>query len=162
MSDKPVLRKADGTPLTLADLPGGANNPHPTREIEVVIKFTVAESLKPAAEARLINALTLYATDMRNTQATEVRQLKAFSLNDLLFLRNEVHLAGDEMRRITPGDVFGSMTCNEAQSLADVFAAAGDQKTHDFIMESHARGDDDEEDTHHAQYLEIQENGGTL
>ena len=81
---------------------------------------------------------------------------------DPAFLLSEVHRAGDVMRTITPGDVFGSMTCNEAQSLADVFAAASDQRTHDFIMESHAHGDDDPDDEHYARYLEIRENGGSL
>jgi hypothetical protein len=88
--------------------------------------------------------------------------MKALKLNDLLFLWNEVQLAGDVMRTIDPGQVFGSMTCSEAQWLADIFAAAGDNTTHDFIMESHAWGDDDEDDEHHAKYLELQENGGSL
>lgn len=86
----------------------------------------------------------------------------ALKLHDLVFLWNEVHLTGEIMRGIDPGQVFGSMTCSEAQSLADIFAAAGDQKTHDHIMESHAWGDDDPDDEHHARYLELKQNGGTL
>lgn len=159
---KEPLRKPDGSPLTVDDLPGGADNPHPTKDIELVVRFTVPADLRPAAEERLINALTLYATGMRNTVATEVRQMKALKTHDLVFLWNEVHRAGDDMRRIDPGQVFGGMTCKEVQSLADVFAAAGDMKTHDHIMESHAWGDDDPEDEHYAKYVELHENGGSL
>lgn len=133
-----------------------------TKDIELVVRFTVPADLKPAAEARLIKALTLYATGMRNTEATEVQRMKARSAQELVSLWNEVHLAGDRMRGIDPGQVFGSMTCAEAQSLADVFAAAGDMETHDHIMESHAWGDDDPEDEHYAKYVELQENGGSL
>jgi hypothetical protein len=81
----------------------------------------------------------------------------ALQYNDLAFLWNEVHLAGDVMRTIDPGEVFGGMTCTEAQWLADIFAAAGDQKTHDFIIDSHAWSDDDEEDEHHNLYLRHKE-----
>ena len=52
-----------------------------TKEIEVVVRFTVPADLKPADEERLIKALTLYATGMRNTEATEVSHMKALKLD---------------------------------------------------------------------------------
>jgi hypothetical protein len=130
-----------------------------TKEVEVVVTVTVPAT---ADEDQVVANVQSAARKVPGAVDAGVRHMKALKLSGLLFLWNEVHLTGDTIRGIDPGHVFGGMTCNEAQSLADIFAAAGDQKTHDHIMESHAHGDDDEEDEHHAQYLEIQKNGGSL
>lgn len=133
------------------------------KEIEFVVKVTVSETLGKEHVDELAAELTACAAKLKYTyKGAEVRPWTALKTNDLLFLWNEVQLAGDVMRTIDPGQVFGSMTCSEAQWLANIFAAAGDQKTHDFIMESHAWGDDDEDDEHHAKYLELEEGGGSF
>jgi len=76
------------------------------------------------------------------------------TLESLQFLHSEVHRAGEVLRTIDYGSVFGGMTCTEAEALADVFTAAGDQATHDHIITSHGHGDDDPEDEHHNIYEE--------
>lgn len=134
-----------------------------TKEIDVVVTLTVPADITPQAQDDAIMALHSAARKLNHGVVDAgIRPMTRIKLNDLLFLWNEVQLAGDVMRTIDPGQVFGSMTCNEAQWLANIFAAAGDEKTHDFIMESHAWGDDDPEDEHHAKYLELKENGGSL
>lgn len=133
-----------------------------TKEIELVVKLTVPENLSEKGTQEIIDQVQQRCYAINSVQDIGLRRMAALKSGDLLFLWNEVHRAGEDMRRIDPGSVFGSMTCSEVQSLADVFAAAGDQKTHDFIMESHAYGDDDPDDEHHDRYLEIRKNGGTL
>jgi hypothetical protein len=73
---------------------------------------------------------------------------------DLRFLLNEVLLAGHAIRLIDPGEVFGSMTCSEATLLSNIFAAAGDTETAEYIIFSHGTRDDDPEDEHHQTYLD--------
>ena len=74
--------------------------------------------------------------------------------DNLQNLYSEVHHTGAVLRTIDYGAVFGGMTCTEAEALAGVFAAAGDQATHDHIITSHGHGDDDPEDEHHNIYEE--------
>lgn len=127
-------------------------------EIEMVIKMTVPNHATNSDVERVIENVRDHAANrITGVTSVEVRNMRALKLDDLLFLWNEVHRAGRDMRRIDPGEVFGGMTCNEAQSLADVFAAAGDQETHDFIIDSHSRSDDDPEDDHHDLYLKHRE-----
>lgn len=79
---------------------------------------------------------------------------------DLLFLRNEVRLAGELYRQIDPGEVFGAMTCAEAIATADIFRAAGDTETAEHIITSHGLRDDDPEDEHHETFLEAMKEAG--
>lgn len=62
--------------------------------------------------------------------------------NDLVFLWNEVQLAADKMLHIDNGGTFTTLTCEEAEALACVFAAAGRPDVYDFIIEEHAKDDD--------------------
>ena len=61
-----------------------------------------------------------------------------------------MQLASDVVLTIAPAEpVWGGLTCTEAESLAGIFAAAGRQDVHDFIIDQHADGDDDPEDAHY-------------
>lgn len=123
------------------------------REVEVSIVLTLPVTAPAAVEDRLVGALSTYAADLMWVREAGIRKLTV-PTDDLLFLRNEVHLAGEKLRTIDYGSVFGSMTCSEATALADIFSAAGDQATHDHIITSHGHGDDDPEDEHHNIYEE--------
>lgn len=124
------------------------------REVEVSIILTLPVTAPAQVEDRLIGALSTYAADLMWVREAGIRKLTV-PTDDLLFLHNEVRLAGEQLRRIDPGMVFGSMTCSEAEALADIFTAAGDQATHDHIINSHGHGDDDPEDAHHNIYQEV-------
>jgi hypothetical protein len=123
------------------------------REVEVSIILTLPVTAPESVEDRLIGALGTYAADLMWVREAGIRKLHV-STDDLLFLHNEVRLAGEVLRTIDYGSVFGGMTCSEAEALADIFSAAGDQATHDHIITSHGHGDDDPEDQHHTIYEE--------
>lgn len=130
-----------------------------TKDIEVVVTITVPDTVTEADEQSIITNLQAAARHRCGAEVVDagVQHMKALKTQGLLFLWNEVQLAGEAMRGIDTGEVFCCMTCNEAQWLADIFAAAGDQETHDHIISEHARGDDDPEDTHHDLYVKHEE-----
>jgi len=125
------------------------------REVELSIVLTLPVTAPASVEDRVIGALSTYVADLMWVREVGFRKL-TIPTDDLLFLHNEVRLAGEQLRRIDPGHVFGGMTCSEAEALADIFSAAGDTETHDHIINSHGHGDDDPEDTHHNIYEEVQ------
>lgn len=72
--------------------------------------------------------------------------------NDLVFLWNEVQLASDVVLAMQPADsVWTGMTCNEAEAVACIFAAAGRPDVYDFIIEQHAKEDNSEEVDFHLE-----------
>jgi hypothetical protein len=123
------------------------------REVELSIVLTIPVTAGELVEDRLIGALSTYAADLMWVREAGFRKL-TIPTDDLLFLHNEVQQAADVVTTIHPSEVFGGLTCGEAQALADVFAAAGRTDAHDFIINEHGRGDDDPEDDHHNLYLE--------
>lgn len=50
----------------------------------------------------------------------------------------------------------GSLTCTEAETVADVFRALGRPDDADGFIGIHAESDQDVEDEHHGMYLEAQ------
>jgi len=125
------------------------------REIEVSIILTVPLALPQRHEDRLVGALGSVAADMDDVIEAGIRTLH-IPADDLLFLHNEVRLAGELFRQIDPGEVFGAMTCAEATAAADIFRAAGDTDTAEHIIFSHGIRDQDPEDQHHDIYQEAQ------
>lgn len=123
------------------------------REVEVSIVLTLPVTAPAAVEDRLIGALSTYAADLMWVREAGIRKLHV-STDDLLFLHNEVRLAGELFRQIDPGEVFGAMTCTEAEATADIFKAAGDPDTAAHIINSHGQRDNDPEDEHHHIYEE--------
>lgn len=67
----------------------------------------------------------------------------------LVFLQSEVGAMADALLVCDSGDVFCRMTCGEAQSIADVFSAAGRDDAAAFILDQHSLSDTDEDDDHH-------------
>jgi hypothetical protein len=49
----------------------------------------------------------------------------------------------------------GHFTCNEAEALAELFYAIGMDDVAQRFMEGHAYADEDEDDMHHSEYLEL-------
>lgn len=121
-----------------------------THEVAVVLHLRVPKAVPERHIERLRMALVTVAADMDHVIEAGVGP----STPDLLVLHDEVLQAGAVIRTIDYGSVFGGMTCTEAEALAGVFAAAGDQATHDHIITSHGHGDDDPEDRHHNIYEE--------
>jgi hypothetical protein len=60
-----------------------------------------------------------------------------------LYLKNVVLSAGDVMLGIDNGGTWGSFTCTEIETLAEVFRAAGREDVADFIISEHAETDED-------------------
>lgn len=118
------------------------------REIEVSIILTVPVTAPQQVEDRLIGALSTHAADLPWVREAGIRKA-TLPYDDLLFLWNEVALAGPILRGIDTGDVFERLTCTEANALADIFTAAGDEQTAEFIIAEHALTDDDCDDMHH-------------
>jgi hypothetical protein len=131
----------------------GVGVPTPNEEfedIELNITLTVPKGLSEAHQERLSDALFSYAHTMSFVVEAGVRHNKTLKQDDLLHLWNEVQLAAPVVHGMAPADsVWGGMTCTEAETLAGIFAAAGRQDVHDFIIEQHAEGDDDPEDLHY-------------
>lgn len=121
------------------------------REVEVSIVLTLPVTAPEAVEDRLIGALSTYAADLMWVREAGFRKMN-LGTDDLLYLWNEVQLASDIVLHMAPADpVWGGMTCTEAESLAGIFAAAGRQDVHDFIIDQHSNGDDDPEDLHYKE-----------
>jgi hypothetical protein len=119
------------------------------REVEVSIVLTLPVTAPQEVEDRLIGALSTYAADLMWVREAGIRKA-ARPYDDLLFLWNEVALAAPIVHGMAPADdVWGGMTCTEAEAVAGIFAAAGHPEVHDFIIAEHAVGDDDCEDMHH-------------
>lgn len=72
---------------------------------------------------------------------------------DLRFLHSEVGALAEAMKGLDTGEVFGCMTCTEAQALADVLTAGGHPDAAAHVIDQHAMNDDDEDDQHHDIYL---------
>lgn len=125
------------------------------REVELSIVLTLPVTAPESVEDRLIGALSTYAADLMWVREAGFRKL-TIPTDDLLFLHNEVRLAGELFRQIDPGEVFGAMTCTEAEATADIFKAAGDPDTAAHIINSHGLRDNDPEDQHHTIYEEAQ------
>jgi hypothetical protein len=49
----------------------------------------------------------------------------------------------------------GHFTCTEAEALAELFTVIGLAEVAERFMEGHAYSDDDEDDMHHSEYLEL-------
>lgn len=98
-----------------------------------------------------------------NTQRVEIPEgHTVVSREELVRLRhveNLITLASPIVQGMVPSDVFGGMTCTEAQALANIFSAGRQPETAEFIMGQHALGDDDPEDTHHAEFLTARQEG---
>jgi hypothetical protein len=125
------------------------------REVEVSIILTIPVTAPAQVDDRLIGALSAYAADLMWVREAGFRKMHV-PTDDLLFLHNEVRIAGSLFRGIDPGEVFGVMTCTEAEALAGIFTAAGDQDTAVHIINSHGLRDQDPEDQHHTIYEEAQ------
>jgi hypothetical protein len=126
-----------------------------TRQVEMVVTFTVPAyvSMSVSKIERLRLALAAYATTMSYTEHATVT-VNHFGMNqsDLRHLWNEVQLAAPVVHGMAPADpVWGGMTCTEAEAIASIFAAAGRQDVHDFIIDQHSNGDDDPEDLHYKE-----------
>ncbi len=53
---------------------------------------------------------------------------------------------------VTSNDGYGHLTCSEFQPIAEILVFAGFEDAAADAIESHASGDDDESDAHHAMY----------
>ena len=132
----------------------------PVSDVELAITGMTCASCANRIERKLNKLDGVEASVNYATEKAHVTFADTVSTDDLLFLHNEVRLAGEQLRLIDPGMVFGSMTCSEAEALADIFTAAGDQETHDHIINSHGHGDDDPEDQHHAWQRHLDTSAG--
>lgn len=79
----------------------------------------------------------------------------ALEVHDLVFLWNEVQLAADVVLTMEPADsMWTGLTCDEAEKLACIFAAAGRKDVYDFIIDHHKTEDEPEELEFHKQMAE--------
>lgn len=67
----------------------------------------------------------------------------------LQLLHAEVGHMADELMDCDTGGIFDRMTCMEAESIADVFAAGDRKDAADFIIKQHAVGDTEPGDMHY-------------
>jgi hypothetical protein len=75
--------------------------------------------------------------------------------SDLVFLLNEVLIAGDMILEITEGsDIWAGFTCREAEAMACIFSAAGRGDVYDFIIAQHSRDDEPDELEFHQRMAE--------
>lgn len=114
------------------------------REIEVSIVLTVPLTLPQRHEDRLVGALASVAADLNDVSEAGIRKA-TLPYDDLLFLWNEVQLAGPVMQGIDNGGTWGSFTCTEIEALADIFTAAGRADVAGFIISEHAESDEDDD-----------------
>jgi hypothetical protein len=68
------------------------------------------------------------------------------------------HMA-DTLKGLDFGNTFGSMTCEEVESIAAVLAVAGHVDAAAHVLMMHGDGDSDEGDVHEDVYLALQEPG---
>lgn len=63
------------------------------------------------------------------------------------------------LKGLNAGDAFGSMTCEEVESIAEVLAVAGHMDAAAHVLMMHGDTDREEGDVHRDVYLALQEPG---